>query len=360
MNLAELGWSDFFAKSFEPLSTRGFVPARASREHNRVYSVIAEEGVFSAEVSGRFAYDAASKKDFPAVGDWVAIQPESGGGRATIHAVLPRKSAFVRKTAGARTEEQVVAANVDIVFLVSGLDGDFSVRRIERYLTAAWDSGASPVVVLNKADLCADVEERAREVESVAFGVPILSVSAKEAQGMAALREQIGQGKTAAFLGSSGVGKSTLINGLLGVSRQEVQDVRGDDSRGRHTTTYRELVVIPGGGLVIDTPGMRELQLWSDGDGLERTFEDIEERAAECRFRDCRHESEPGCAVRRALEEGELDEGRWRSYLKLRKELDYLASRQDQSARLVEKARWRKIAMEVRRIEKNKQSRGDR
>ena len=361
MTLTDLGWNDFFAQHFGSVDSGDWVPARVAREHTHLYLVCGEFGELTAEVSGKLRHHATGKQDFPAVGDWVMVQPRPEEGRATIHGVLPRKSAFVRKGAtgadrqrGGKTEEQVLAANVDTAFLVSGLDGDFNPRRIERYLTLVWDSGASPIIVLNKTDLCDDVDSRIETVEGIAFGVPVLRMSAVQNDGVEALREHIGFGKTAAFLGSSGVGKSTLINCLLGAARQEVRAVREDDSRGRHTTTYRELIHLTGGGLVIDTPGMRELQLWTDEDGLERTFEDIEELAEQCRFRDCRHGDEPGCAVRDAIEDGRLDAGRWGSYRKLKREVEYASARKEGTVRLLEKARWKKIAEDIKHLKKNK------
>ena len=354
MTLEELGWNGAIAYSFEEFLAHGMKPARIVREHTHLYLTLGEDGELLAEVAGRFRHNAATKSDFPAVGDWVAIQARPEEGRATIHAVLPRRSAFVRKEAGARTEEQVVAANVDLVFLVCGLDGEYNARRIERYMTLAWDSGASPVVVLNKADACPNIDACVEEAESVAVGADVIAVSAATGAGIDALRAQVAPGKTAAFLGSSGVGKSSLINRLLGADRQATQAVREDDLRGRHTTTHRELLMTPSGGMVIDTPGMRELQLWSTEEGLQRSFEDIEAYAAQCRFGDCQHEGEPGCAVRAALETGSLDPARWQSYLKLKRELSYLARRQDQAANLVERAKWKKIHMEQKRMPKNK------
>jgi ribosome biogenesis GTPase len=290
------------------------------------------------------------------VGDWVAIAARPEEGAATIHAVLPRKSRFSRKAVGGRTEEQMLAANVDTVLLVSGLDDDFNVRRIERYLTLAWEGGANPVIVLNKADLCEDIEGCLIKTESVAFGVPVLVVSAVDRQGLEDLRRHVGPGITSAFLGSSGVGKSSLINALLGEERQLVQAVRDDDSRGRHTTTRRELILVPDAGVVIDSPGLRELQLWIDEDSLKRSFEDVEEFVTQCRFGDCRHQSEPGCAVRAAIEDGTLDAARYRSYQKLQRELRHVARKQDQKARLLEKEKWKKISRELRRIDKERDS----
>ena len=278
----------------------------------------------------------------PAVGDWVTVQIRPDGQNALIQTLLERKSGFTRKVAGVKTEEQVVAANVDTVFLVSGLDGDFNVRRLERYLTTAWQSGASPVVVLNKADLCEDIDSRLVEVEEVAMGLPIHTVSAISGDSVEDLRAYLTPGKTVAFLGSSGVGKSSLINSLLGEERLDTGAVREDDSRGRHTTTSRHLIPLPEGGLVIDTPGMREMQLWADEEALEHVFEEIETLAEQCRFRDCQHIAEPGCAVLAAIEDGSLPRKRYDSYLKLRKEIRYLESRQNVAGRRQQEREWGK------------------
>ena len=353
MHLKQLGWDSFFEQHFEPFRNEGCVPARVAREHKELYLVYCEDRELAAKVSGRFRHNASARSDFPAVGDWVAIESRLEEGKATIHGTLPRKSSFCRKVAWVKTEEQVIAANIDTVFLVSGLEGDFNLRRIERYLTVAWESGARPVVVLNKADLCPDVDRGIAEAQAVAIGVPVHAVSAINGQGLEALREYIAAGTTAALLGSSGVGKSTLINHLLGTESLRVGAVREDDGRGRHITTWRELVLLPGGGVMIDTPGMRELQLWADKGSLESSFEDIAGLAHACRFTDCRHKTEPGCAVREAIEEGTLDEGRLRSYLKLKKELAYLAVRKDLRARIYEKNRWKQVAKWARERERH-------
>lgn len=358
MNLIELGWDSFFIQHFEQFRNEGFSPARIACEQRQIYLIYTERGELSAEVSGKFRHNTLSRYDFPAVGDWVAVKIRAEEGRATIHAILPRKSHFSRKTAGELTEEQVIAANIDTLFLVNGLDRDFNLRRIERYLTLAWDSGANPVIVLNKADLCRNIEERMSAVESIAFGIPLYSVSAIKNQGLDALRKYISRGKTIALLGSSGVGKSTIINSLLGVNRQSVNHVREKNGRGRHITSFRELILVPTGGMIIDNPGMRELQLWTEEDGLQASFEDIEELAQKCRFRNCQHEHEPGCAVRKALEMGELDSKRFQNYLKLKKEYHYLIARKDQKARLAEKTRWKRISQWSKQMKKYNQKGG--
>jgi ribosome biogenesis GTPase len=344
-DLDALGWTSGRAAGFEPYRAQGLVPARVAAAHRDVYRVWSESGESLAEVSGRLRHAAVDHASLPATGDWVALRLPPGDGRAVVDAVLPRQSCFSRKTAGERTQEQVVAANVDTVFLLAGLDGDFKLRRLERTLVLAWDSGASPVIVLTKADLCPETALRRDEVEAIAPGVPVFAVSSLLGEGLDALAPFVAPGRTVALLGSSGVGKSTLLNRLLGWDRQATRAVRAHDSRGRHTTTFRELVRLPGGGLIIDTPGLRELQLWVDDAemALSGTFEDIDSLAARCAFRDCRHAQEPGCAVRQALDDGTLDAARFGSFLKLQKELRHLERRQDLFAQLAEKRRWRAI-----------------
>jgi ribosome biogenesis GTPase len=355
--LENLGWDFQWARQFVPFLEQGFTPARVTCEYREAYDVAGESGELRAEISGRFRHEHPVHAEWPAVGDWVAIVSRPEEATATIHAVLPRRSRFSRKAAGDRTEEQVVAANVDVTFLVAGLDGDFNVRRIERYLMVAWDSGARPVVILNKADLCADIARYVLEVEAVAFGTPVIALSAVTGRGLKELRDMVPYGATGAFLGSSGVGKSSLVNALVGEARQTTRAVRDDDSHGRHTTTSRELIRLPDGGMIIDTPGMRELQVWTGDDGLDTAFADVEALAAQCRFADCTHIGEPGCAVQAALEDGTLQRDRFRSYAKLQREIQYQSLRQDQSARLIEKNRWKKIAKEVRRIERDRENR---
>ena len=298
MDLESLGWDASLAEAFHPYEQHGFVPARAAVEHRIEYVVYSALGELRAELAGRLRHD----EEHPAVGDWLAVAARPDEGRATINAILPRRSAFVRKVAWAETKPQVVAANVDVVFVVCGLDLNFNIRRIERFLTLAWESGAQPVVLLTKADLCEDVEAYVLEVESVAFGVPVHAVSAPHGDGVETVRSYIPHGRTAALLGSSGVGKSTLVNALVGEEVLATNAVR-EDGRGRHTTSHRELVPLPEGGVVLDTPGMRELQLWDAASGLESAFQDLDALVGQCRFADCAHEREPGCAVRAALAE---------------------------------------------------------
>jgi len=300
-----------------------FVVGRILSQEKGLYRIITEFGENLAEISGKFRYEAKNSSDYPAVGDFVMVDWNPTGGNAVIHHILPRKSCFTRKAAGQR-REQMVASNVDTLFLCMALNNDFNLRRLERYLTIGWDSGAIPVVVLTKSDLCTDLESKVSEVESVAFGVDVLVTSSVNVDGEMQIRPYIAEGKTVAFLGSSGVGKSTLINRLLGEDRLETQALRNDD-KGRHTTTHRELILLPSGGMVIDTPGMRELGMWDSAEGVETTFADIEELANRCRFSDCTHTSEPGCAVLSALEDGSLDPSRWNSYLKIKTELEYAA-----------------------------------
>lgn len=350
MDLSSLGWNDFFAAQFADFQDTDFFPGRVSRENRNNYSLLSTAGNLLGELSGRFQHNATERGMYPAVGDWVVLQRQEGRDRAIIHAVLPRSSQFSRKAVRAggnpdgkgRTEEQILAANIDTVFLISGLDMDFNLRRIERYTTIAWDSGASPVIILNKADICGVVDEKIAEVEQVAIGVPVLAVSAKDNAGLDQLAPFIQPGRTIAFLGSSGVGKSTLINALAGEQRMKTTDVREYDNRGRHTTTHRELIVLQDGGIVIDTPGLRVLKAWDNDEGIGRTFADIEEIATRCRFSDCQHNAEPGCAIREALDSGAIESTRYESYLKLQRELAHLERRKDVKKMRQETREWDK------------------
>jgi len=312
----------------------GYHPGRVLSQFRNFYRVAGAGGEFTAEISGRFRFDAARSADFPAVGDFVLTdRADDSGGNAVIHRVLARKSAFIRRTAGSANGEQVVAANIDTVFICMSLNQNFNLRRLERYFAIGWDSGAVPVAVLTKADLCGEVATRLAEVNAVCPGADVVVTSAMDEDGGLALRRYLAEGRTVAFIGSSGVGKSTLINLLTGEIRQDTGGLSNDD-RGRHTTTRRELIPLPSGGMVIDTPGMRELGLESAD--LSRTFADIDALALRCRFHDCTHTGEPGCEVRRAVGEGALAADRLESYLKLRKEARYegLNSRQIEALKI--------------------------
>lgn len=349
MNLEDFGWNPFFQQHLSGGQGDSLVPARVIFQGRGLCRLLSEAGELWADVGGALRYDAASAGAFPVCGDWVMVDDPRGQDRTVIRRVLPRKSSFSRKQAGTAVEAQVVAANVDVVCLVSGLDADFNPRRIERYLAVAWESGARPVILLNKADLCPDVDLRLSEAMSVAPGVPVLAVSAIDGNGLEELLGFLQTGATLAFLGSSGVGKSSIVNRLLGRSAQEVHEIDDSTGRGMHTTTSRQLFALPSGGLVMDTPGMRELQLWSVDSGLGAAFHEIETLAAECRFRDCTHEGEPGCRVREMVDRGELDAGRLANYFKLRKEASYVEQKVAHSASWVEKERWKKIAKSARK-----------
>jgi ribosome biogenesis GTPase len=323
--LSNLGWTDFFAGRFAAHEADGLRPGRVICQEKLLYFVHDGKAELAAELSGRFRHEAEQHGGFPAVGDWVAFKPHSED-RATIHALLPRRTAISRKVPGALTAEQVIAANVNTIFLVAGLDQEFSPRRIERYVAAMLGSGATPVVVLNKTDICLDPASAVEQLGPVQAMVAVLQVSAAAGTGLDAIRSYVRAGETVAFVGSPG--KSTIINRLLGTERQQTGEVSRAVGKGRHITTRRELIPIPGGGILMDTPGLRELQLWGEEHDVRTAFGDIDALAAECRFRDCRHELEPGCAVRAALEEGTLTPERLRNFEKMHRELRFLARRQ--------------------------------
>ncbi len=341
--LIPYGWSETLQEHFSPHQAGGLLPARVVVQQRGLWRLVTQSGELNAELSGRFAVEAASG-GYPVVGDWVAVSLADAGERAIIHAVLPRRTAFVRKAAGPAGGEQVLAANVDIAFLAASLNADLSLRRLERYLAAAWQSGAEPVIVLTKADLCADLAAAIAQVASVASGAPIHPVSAVTGEGLEALAPYLTAGRTAVLLGSSGVGKSTLVNALAGEALMSVGAIRQDDDRGRHTTSHRQLVLLPGGGLVLDTPGMRELGLWDADEGLGAAFQDMEALGASCRFSDCSHGNEPGCAVRLAREDGSLDEDRWRAWQKLQRELAHEQAKENPTLRANRRRSWIKIA----------------
>ena len=355
MTTAHLGWDAAWDATFEPLAPGDRRPARVVAVHKETAIVRDGSGPDrSAVVTGRFRHEALAQSDYPAVGDWVALEPprpEAGpDGPAVIAAILPRRSAFVRsaadasrRTAGLLADEQVIAANVDVAFLVAGLDGDFNLRRLERYLAVAWASRVTPVVVLNKADIARDLDGRLVAVEAIAPSVPIVVLSALTGDHLADLAPYLGPGRTAVVLGSSGVGKSTLVNALLGEARQATAAVRGDDSRGRHTTTHRELFALPGGALLIDTPGIRSLEVVGADIGVETAFDDIDALALGCRFSDCGHDREPDCAVQAAIADGSLSRDRLDSQRKLERELAHSERKVDPRAQAEERKRWKTI-----------------
>lgn len=353
MELEKLGWNDFFKENFRNYAEQGYGVGRVYLENRQSFWLYTKAGEIKADVSGKMIYHADSRSDFPAVGDWVVIRLKEDKNQAIIHAILPRSSKFSRKVSGSSIEEQIVATNIDTVMLVSGLDNDFNLRRIERYLVMVSASGAKPVIVLNKADICADIDSKIAEVKRIAPNVPIVPLSATQDEQLTDLYHYIKDGETVALLGSSGVGKSTITNHLLGGGeRQKVQEVREGDDRGRHTTTKRELIVLPNGGLIIDTPGMRELQLWISEEGLESSFEDIEALSAQCFYNNCEHNDTRGCAIEVALENGNLDPERWASHNKLQKELAYITEKQDANAAQTKKKNIKKITKQFNKSQK--------
>lgn len=348
MKLDQIGLTDEIKRNFEKYKENGYILGRIALEHKHLYRVWLEDGEYLCTLAGKMTYDAVNREDLPAVGDWVAVKTSPGEKKGAIQAILPRKSKFSRKAAGMVTEEQIVAANIDTVFIVNSLNDDLNLRRIERYLLLAWESGANPVIILSKADLTSELEEKVHQVSSVALGVPVIAVSVLENIGTSELQGYLESGKTVTLIGSSGVGKSSLVNFLTGYQKQVVQEIRKSDDKGKHTTTHREMVQLPGGAVLIDTPGMREVQLWQSDEGISESFADVEEYTSVCRFRDCKHNNEPGCAVWTAIHEGVLDENRFNSYKKLQKELAYIDRKVDKKAQSDEKRHWKNISKEIR------------
>ena len=342
--LQHFGWSAHFEDAFRLLGEDGWEPARVIEEQRGRLRIVTAADTCWSRLAGRFRHEAATQLELPTVGDWVLVtRGPHEDAEASVHQLLPRRSGLVRRAARRAVEAQVVAANIDTVLLVMSLNRDFSPRRIERYIAMIGDSGASGVILLNKVDLCRDLQAALQEVAPTATGVPVHAISALTGQGLEVLPQYLAPGRTVAVIGSSGVGKSTVINRILGEERQLVRGIRESDDRGCHTTTSRHLLEVPTGGLLIDTPGMRELGLWESADGLDHAFQEIGDLQAACRFRDCRHEQEPGCAVRSAMEQGTLDPARYESYCKLQREQAYVASKQDQKARVANKRKWRKM-----------------
>lgn len=346
--LEDLGWGPHFESQISGRDPDGLHPARVAEELKGAYRIYIDGRLLPAVLPGRLLHTAAARDDLPATGDWVLARPLPGEDRALVVQLLERRTKLSRKEAGERTGEQLLAANVDIVFLVASLNRELNLRRIERYLTAIWESGARPVIALNKADLTDDAAVRLPEVEAIAPGVAVHVTSATTGDGVEALAAHTGPGVTAVFVGSSGVGKSSLINRIIGADAQVVAGIREDD-KGRHTTASRQMLVLPGRGVIVDTPGLRELQLWTNEDGASMAFSDVEALARECRFSDCSHQREPGCAVRAALEAERLDEDRVRSYRKLERERMHIARKHDQMLANEEKRRWKQIHKDNRR-----------
>ncbi len=340
--LQDWGWTTGWAERFAPHAREDCFPARITVEHKGLYHFASEQGEGRGQVSGRLRHAAAGRADFPAVGDWVAVTAAADTGPARIDAVLPRCNRLSRKAAGTTTAEQILAANLDVLFLVTSLNQDLNARRIERFLAGTVLPGCRPVILLSKRDLCGDPAALVDGFRALLPDVPIHAVSARTGQGLEALAPYLCAGQTAAMLGSSGVGKSTLLNALLCQERQEVQPVREDDDRGRHTTTGRELIALPQGGLLIDSPGLREFQLWDEGVDVDAAFVDVARLAERCGFGDCSHAHEPRCAVRQAVAEGLLDPARLESYFKLTRELAYLETRLDPRAERERKERDRR------------------
>lgn len=362
-DLREYGWDAEWARLFDEQAPADTVPARVTIEFNHIYRLVSAEGELQAQLSGRLRHQAAGRHELAAVGDWVAVRPSTQDRTGVIESVMPRRSKFSRKAAGEVTAEQVVAANIDTVFLVMGLDRDYNPRRLERYLLMSYESGARPVVLLSKADLAEDVTAAMQEVQSVAPGVPVhatIAVRRERDDGgviepdVQVVEQYLGHGRTGTLLGSSGAGKSTLINALIGEPKLKTAAVRASDSRGRHTTRHRQLIVLPGRGILIDTPGMRELQLWDVTEAAKDTFEDIEALAASCHFTNCRHKDEPRCAVKAAVAEGTLPAERLASYIKLQDELRELDAKRDARAQIEEKRRGKIIGKSLKQLYKQR------
>jgi ribosome biogenesis GTPase / thiamine phosphate phosphatase len=353
-NLKNIGFSSFFEQHFLPFAQQGFSAGRIATEYKHSYTILSESGLLQGEVSGKLLFTADSAAALPKTGDWVVMTVFEQEQKAIIHEVLPRISSFSRKVTGKKAEEQIIATNVDLLFIVQSLDAGFNLRRLERYLVMAHESGAKPVVVLNKADLCTDIPAKLAQVKQIAHDTPVLALSGLEETGLEQLNQFMKPGITIAFTGSSGVGKSTIINKLSGTDVQETSEVRATDAKGRHTTTRRELIVLTNGAVLIDTPGMRELQLWNAEEGIEDTFADIVQLASSCRFSDCTHTVEKGCAVIKAVDQEELLMERYNSYMKLQKELAFLHVQQDQRSFLAQKQKHKSIHKQFKKIMQNR------
>lgn len=346
MIIDKYGWNDFFAKN---VIDDCFLPARIINQQLNTYTIICNQGEKEAKVSGKLIHNATQKDDFPVIGDWVLIKNVDSD-LAIIHSILPRKNFISRNSArgsskgsnNGHIEQQIIAANIDYVLLVTSLDRDFNLRRIERYLSIIYSSGAAPVIILNKADLCDDIDEYISRVEEVAFGVPIHAISAIS-NNDEIFEQYLKPGLTSVLIGSSGVGKSTIINLLLQNEKQKIQAISGSVNKGRHTTTHRELFLTPSGGIIIDNPGMREIQLFDDDQGVKNLFSDIVDLSSSCKFADCSHDTEHGCAIKKAIRDGVLLEERYQSYLKLKKENDFFEAKKSKNLISIEKDKWKEI-----------------
>ena len=354
MDLTKYGWDSFFEDKLKDFSVDGFIPGRIAVENKTNYLLYTHFGEMTGEISGKMYFNCEEKNDFPAVGDWVLFRPFPEEKKAIIEGVLPRKTKFSRKSAGVKTDEQILASNIDTVFIMTSMNKDLNTRRLERYLILARENRILPIIVLSKSDLCENPEEMLAELKNFLDHVPFQMISCVTGYGLQEIRKYFEGNKTAALLGSSGVGKSTLINTLAGSDIMKVNDLTNYKDRGVHTTTRRELVVLPEGGMIIDTPGLRELQLWEGSEGLSDLFSDIEALAEKCRFKDCTHSEEPGCAVRQAFEDGTLDEDRLKSYNKMQREINYFERRKYESSILAERKKWKKIHKDVKQIMKFK------
>lgn len=357
--IEQYGWSEVWATAFAPHAHAGHTPGRVILQHRNGYLVVTDAGELQAKASGRLRHE-AQETGPPAVGDWVALSPNAQDGAATIHAVLPRRTAFVRRAADSARRTQILAANIDVAFVVTSMNADLNPRRIQRFLAAAMDSGARPVLVLTKSDLSADPQAEAAQVAALETQTLVLTVSAREGVGVEALRLQVKPGETCVLIGSSGVGKSTLVNAFLNEDRMATQAIRASDDQGRHTTSHRQLLLLPGGGLIIDTPGIREVGLIDAEEGVEAVFDDIERLMQECRFTNCGHVSEPGCAVQAALADGALEGSRWTHFQKLKSELAAAGDKAERIAKAAERRRLGGLQKVYRATKRNDRGGADR